>query len=134
MSTKRKILYAEDDLDDFQLFKEIIFEIDQHVELVRARTGVEVFQYLDSVSADHLPSLIILDCNMPEMNGWQTLQRLKETDAYHDLPVVLFSTLRPGNMDPYEKPACVFRQKPCSFNELFAVAGEMLGMASPAQH
>ena len=55
--------------------------------------GELVLTFLDSIVTDEqLPSLIILDLNMPRMNGTQTLKALKDNYRYKDIPVIIFST------------------------------------------
>jgi CheY-like chemotaxis protein len=55
--------------------------------------GLEMIGFLNSVSSDkELPDLIVLDQNMPKMNGKQTLTFLKSSERYSKIPVVIYST------------------------------------------
>ena len=84
------ILYVDDDKDDCNLLKESFATIS--TSLVCASGGEEALVYLNSVSGEHLPSLIILDLNMPRWDGRQTLHYIKSTPRLAKIPVVILST------------------------------------------
>ena len=89
----KRILLVEDDLDDRLLF-ETFFSARNDISLVPPVTnGLELIEYLMNVSDDKdLPDLIVLDQNMPKMNGKQTLSYLKANKRYSKIPVVIYST------------------------------------------
>jgi CheY-like chemotaxis protein len=91
--TPKKVLLAEDDSDDQQIFYDFLYHrTDLHL-LPVAENGVALFHFLESVcSAGELPDLIILDQNMPKRNGLQTLRMLKEDPRYAAIPVMVYST------------------------------------------
>lgn len=83
---------ADDDIDDRNFFFDF-FEDRPDIELMpAAENGIEVIELLNSVSDKELPDLIILDHNMPRMNGKQTLEFLKSTDRYAGIPIIIYST------------------------------------------
>jgi CheY-like chemotaxis protein len=89
----RKILLAEDDADDREMFASFVNERDDVDLMLIAENGVEVIDCLTgSDSSQYLPDIIILDQNMPKQNGLQTLQILKETPGYTGIPVFIYST------------------------------------------
>lgn len=89
----KKVLIAEDDPDDRMLFRQFMKERNDIVLLPEAENGVALFQILDlATDVSELPDMIILDQNMPKMNGLQTLQLLKESAQYKDIPVMIYST------------------------------------------
>jgi CheY-like chemotaxis protein len=92
MSVK-KILLAEDDLDDQNLFKTFLqHRTDIHIMPI-AGNGVLLCDMLKQINEDVLlPHLIILDQNMPKLNGLQTLQLLKGDSRYARIPVFVYST------------------------------------------
>ena len=49
-------------------------------------------EYLDTLSSDQLPCLLILDYNMPELNGADILKALKTRQRYDDIPKIIWST------------------------------------------
>jgi CheY-like chemotaxis protein len=84
-------IYVDDDDEDIQLIKEAFADLTDH-KLVTFYNSSELFLFLKT--AKHFPSLIILDINMPGLNGHETLRLLKEHARYSAIPVVLFSTGR----------------------------------------
>ena len=90
---KKRLLFADDDIDDRTFFS-VFFEERPDVELMpAAENGLEVIAILNAVNNDaDLPHLIVLDHNMPCMNGKQTLDFLKSSDRYSDIPIIIYST------------------------------------------
>lgn len=82
-------LLVDDDNDDSDLIYEVLKEIDCGVNYTYAMEGAEAFQILEK---DYMPSIIFLDINMPGMNGWQCLVKLKSNEKLKDIPVVMYST------------------------------------------
>jgi CheY-like chemotaxis protein len=73
---------------------------------------------LDLLADGLRPDLILLDIDMPGMNGWQVVERLKQNPALAPIPVVVVSGAhRSGNVDGVVS----FLPKPFSFTELLAV-------------
>jgi CheY-like chemotaxis protein len=88
-----RVLLVEDDQDDKQLFV-TFFKNRKDIQLLPAvGNGAELISYLSKVQSDQdLPHLIVLDQNMPLMNGKQTLQYLKSHARYANIPAVIYST------------------------------------------
>ena len=90
---KNIVFYADDDLDDLELVKEAFAQYSRNVEVLTATDGSKALSYLSNLKKfDTLPCLIILDVNMPVINGKETLLRLREIEHFRDIPVVLFTT------------------------------------------
>ena len=87
-----KILYADDDADDHFILKESLQNQGIQAEMVSAGDGREAMQYLENAQPGALTSLIILDLNMPRMDGRQTLSLLKKHPYFSSIPVVILST------------------------------------------
>jgi CheY-like chemotaxis protein len=83
-------LLADDDLDDTELFCEVLIDIDKSIVCHCATDGREALKILEGLPAN--PDLIFLDVNMPVMNGWQCLKLLKEDERYRQIPVIIIST------------------------------------------
>ena len=89
----KTILLADDDADDRMLFEEAYRDRNDIVLLPPVVNGREVIDRLEEIPHDNdLPDLIILDHNMPQMNGQQTLAFLKANDRYSNIPVCICST------------------------------------------
>ena len=89
----KKVLCVDDDVDDQLIVAETIQEIDSSIEVVTAMNGVEALELLEKAKAEgELPCLIIMDINMPLMDGKQTLVEIKKDQDLSTLPVVMFTT------------------------------------------
>lgn len=90
--TPTKILLAEDDADDRIFFREFIEGREDIVLLNEVENGEELLEILNSDKNGQLPDLIILDQNMPKLNGIETLHILKNDNRFANIPVVVYST------------------------------------------
>lgn len=87
------VLYADDDIDDIKFVEESFSETARNVELVTAYNGLDLIRYLEGLNPlDPDPCLIILDVNMPLMNGKEALLKIRQMDRYQNIPIVLFTT------------------------------------------
>ena len=90
---KNLILYADDDMDDIRVVKDAFRDYNHAVRLVTFTNGSELLQFCQNLSPfEPLPCLIILDINMPGMDGKQTLKKIRNIDHLAEVPVVLFTT------------------------------------------
>jgi len=85
-----KILLIDDDSDDQFIFTDAVNEIATGIECVTVNNGLEALNYLKTI--DRTPSLIFLDLNMPIMNGFECLERIKKEDRFKEIPVIIFTT------------------------------------------
>jgi CheY-like chemotaxis protein len=110
-------LLIDDDADDSELFREALEEIDQSISLHCAENGEEALKLLNDVDK---PNIIFLDINMPRMNGWECLKKLKSNNAYKDIPVIMYSTSsHQREVDiAIDLGALSFFTKPHSYSEL----------------
>jgi CheY-like chemotaxis protein len=90
---KMRVLVAEDDADDRFIFDNFLGKRADIEILPFAENGLDVFSLLELMQRQgNLPDMIILDHNMPKMNGRQTLEQLKTIEHYADIPVFVYST------------------------------------------
>ena len=93
------VVWADDDLDDLLIMRETLERLGLGHRVVEAHNGQEVLNYLHSLNnASSYPCLIILDINMPVLNGRDTLALIRREEKYNDVPVVMFTTSS-SNMD-----------------------------------
>ena len=93
ISPKNIILYADDDMDDLQLVEDAFSNFATNVDVVTVSDGMKALNYLKALKPlQAKPCLIILDINMPRVNGKEVLQEIRRTQEYKDIPVVLFTT------------------------------------------
>jgi CheY-like chemotaxis protein len=112
-------LLADDDADDKTLFCEALAEIDPGIVCHTASDGKEALAILSERQNDK-PNIIFLDINMPVMDGWQCLGKLKEHSAHRDIPVIMYSTssYQRDIEQALEKGAFCFFTKPSDYREL----------------
>ena len=85
------ILLVDDDPEDRELFLEVLNGIDPSVRCLTAENGEEALKLL-SVDLTILPDLIIMDINMPFMNGIKCLARIRQFGKLQTIPVIMYST------------------------------------------
>jgi CheY-like chemotaxis protein len=120
MVRNRKVLLAEDDSDDREIFNDIFQDMDEEATLIMVENGMEIIQILESITDQaQLPDLIVLDQNMPKMTGKQTLEWLKSNDRYLHIPVIIFSTYSDERLisECTRIGASLVTTKPSSFDE-----------------
>ena len=86
----KSILLVEDDPDDQELFELALNEVSANIGLIKAVDGFDALQKLNE-DGDR-PDLIVLDINMPRMNGRDFLIAVKNEMRLKDIPVVIYST------------------------------------------
>jgi CheY-like chemotaxis protein len=87
------ILLVEDDADDRYIMHLAFAELNYSEQVKVFNSGEDILRYLHNLPHSSLyPSLIVLDFNMPGMNGGEVLMRLKMDDALRDIPVAMYST------------------------------------------
>ena len=85
------ILLIDDDPDDLEMLSTAFDEIGIRVKTFES--SLSALFYLDLVSENNdLPSLIIMDYNMPKKNGYDVLKILKENSGTWGIPVLIYST------------------------------------------
>ncbi len=109
-STIKSILLVDDDQDDIYFFSKALSNFDVKVDLMTAGDGIEAFEKLETV----MPDVILLDLNMPRMNGVTFLRNIKKTKHLKDIPVIIYTTyvsvfdenelLKLGAYDVFIKP------------------------------
>ena len=87
----KRFLVIDDDTDDRELFTEALASVDPVIVCDQATDGAEALKRLIAKEIDR-PDIIFLDINMPVMDGWQFLKRLKKDEVYRHIPVIVYST------------------------------------------
>ena len=89
--TRIKVIFlVDDDVDDVEIFREALENINLDVECFTAINGQEALQKL--TRGEVKPDMIFLDLNMPLMNGKQFLKEIKQKPDLNNIPVVILST------------------------------------------
>src|SRR5580698_7443193 len=97
MNSGYVVLMADDDNEDKMLMKHAFEENQLPATLHFVEDGVQLLEYLKQQgNTGRLPSIILLDLNMPRMGGKEVLQKIKADDVLKKIPVIIFST---SNLD-----------------------------------
>lgn len=84
------VLIIDDDEDDRFFMQHAFLTDSPHTQVYLATSGQQAIDLLDSTRS--LPDVILLDLNMPIMNGFEVLKHLKQSPRYQSLPVVILTT------------------------------------------
>ncbi len=128
MTLNHTILCVDDDLDDLHLLKKAIASIDSKYEIIEAYNGVEGLEKLsEMVAVDQLPSLIVMDINMPKMDGRETFLSIKNNEKLAEIPLVILSTSS-SVLDRifFHKKNIEYITKPTHFDTLVTIARKLL--------
>ena len=119
------ILLVEDNPDDVELTQRAFRRSCLGNRIISKRDGQEALDYLfgtdDSEPAGPLPNVILLDLNMPRINGLELLQRLRSDDRTRAVPVVILTTSDEQRdvIDSYQLGANSYIRKPVDTREFF---------------
>ena len=116
-SNHKNILIVEDDLVDVMTIKRAFKQIGIVNELHIEPNGEEALRYLSEVK--ELPGLIILDLNMPKMNGVEFLNIVRNKTEYSNIPVVVLTTSKEqqDKLSTFDMKVSGYMIKPVDFNQ-----------------
>ena len=122
------IVCVDDDLDDLMFIREAINYVDNGYEVVEFTNGIEAIKYLHRAKADaQLPCLILLDVNMPLLDGKKTLEKIRTELELNNLPViVLTSSQNPNDRALFRSKGVEMYTKPMRVAELHVMVKEFL--------
>jgi two-component system response regulator len=123
---EKTILLVEDNPDDVALTLRALKKNQILNRVIVARDGSEALDFLfgtgDSPPMD-IPELILLDINMPKINGLDVLEKIRANERTRLLPVVVLTTSDEDRdrIDSYHLGANSYISKPVEFEEFNAV-------------
>jgi CheY-like chemotaxis protein len=122
------ILIGEDDIDDKEILEEIFLSIDPSIRLTFINDGQKLVSFLEYAMPENFPGLIILDYNMPHLNGAEILESLQQNVKVKNIPKIIWST---ANADGFKNiclqlGACEYLVKPSRFSDLESMIKQML--------
>lgn len=91
-ANNRTILFGEDDIDDIDFLRDAFSAVDNSFALLFIDKGRKLIATLEALPDDELPCLLVLDYNMPELNGAEILAHLKLNERYALIPKIIWST------------------------------------------
>jgi CheY-like chemotaxis protein len=118
------LLYIEDNLSNIELVEQIITTKRPHIKLITNMTGNETI----NLAIKHKPDLILLDLNLPDIDGSEVLKLILVNDKTKDIPVVILSA--DGMQHQVEKliklGAKKYLTKPLEVKEFIKVIDEII--------
>lgn len=126
--TSHIILHADDDRDDLSLVYDLFQKHATQVKVEQALNGEEVLHCLQKMQKKNtLPCLILLDINMPKMDGKTALRQIKAAKAFEAIPIVLFTTSNSDEDKAFaQKWGADLVTKPVSYQKLEAIIDEFV--------
>ena len=124
MKQKHRILIVDDDADDREIIRDAFLSATDDQDYVYIENGDKLLEYLSQNEDGDVPSLIMLDLNMPGKDGRETLKELKGSRRYHAIPTIVFTTSssQRDKQMVYDLGANCFITKPDTFNKLIEMA------------
>jgi CheY-like chemotaxis protein len=119
MSTRKKIILVEDNLDDVRLTKLAFENLDIPAKFVHCANGEELLAFLKEEPLSNI-NYILLDLNMPKLNGFDVLNNFQQDENLKKLPVIVFTTSsNPADIQKcYDTGANAYVVKPFDFTDL----------------
>lgn len=113
---KRRIMVVDDDASVVEAIKTLLYT--EGYEIVEAYSGKECLQKLKKNKVD----LILLDILMPEMDGWETLRRLKKEGITNTTKVSILTALTQTNENIFDLQDVItdYITKPFAMEQLFS--------------
>lgn len=127
MAYYKNLLLIDDDQDDHEFFLEALREIDASINCICLFDGEQALGMLRERNGV-TPDLIVLDTNMPRINGKQVLAELKRDPELRTIPVIMYSTFisDKDNEELLRLGAVNYLAKPSKFEEFLNSLNEIL--------
>ncbi|MDH5475914.1 MAG: response regulator [Cyclobacteriaceae bacterium] len=122
MRSSKSILLVEDDTLDAMTVKRALNDINVKNELVHVKNGEQAIEYLES-NTNNLPCIILLDLNMPIMNGREFLKERLKYDKFVTIPVVVLTTSKDDEdkLESFRLSISGYMAKPVDYNQFVEV-------------
>lgn len=122
---EKKIILVEDDPDHADLIAEVLDDEGIEKNVILVRDGMDAIDCFQELSAkwngqmEHKIRMILLDLNLPKIDGMDILKFLKKNPRYSKIPVVILSTSSDEGTinEAYKNGADDFLTKPLSYEE-----------------
>nr|WP_321352292.1 response regulator [uncultured Methanoregula sp.] len=122
MKNEKAILLVEDDMVDMMSVKRALKELQVTNPLYHVENGEEALEFLRN-PANVKPAIILLDLNMPKMNGHEFLAIAKKDEELKRIPVIVLTTSR-GELDKvqsFDQGVAGYMIKPVDYQQFVEV-------------
>lgn len=125
----QSILLVDDDQDDQLLFQEALAVADGTVRCTCACNGIDALEQLNA--GEELPDVMVIDVNMPKMNGIDCLKAIRQSDRLQAIPIIMYSTScsKDCQQDCLNSGAAGFMNKPSDFLELISKIKQIISLS-----
>jgi two-component system, chemotaxis family, response regulator Rcp1 len=124
-----EVLVIEDNPGDVRLLEEVFNELQAEIHMTVARDGAEALEMvLGSTSAQRLrPDLILLDLNLPKVNGHEVLSKLKSSPLTGRIPVIVLTSSKAESdvRRAYDLHVNAYLKKPSTLEGLLSAAADI---------
>jgi CheY-like chemotaxis protein len=130
------IYLVDDDQDDRMLIGEALKSTSDHVNVIEFSDGEQLLDQLENGLIRSEPSVILMDINMPRLNGLEALARIRSNKAISHIPVAIFSTSSNPKVisDAYLAGANAYLIKPVSVSGYNTIARAICLCYCPGSH
>lgn len=88
-------MIVEDDLANVKLIKKAFVELNLQLSFIECQDGDETVSYFKNINSSHspLPDIILLDLNLPKLNGFEVIKEMKNpNNPFKKIPIIVLST------------------------------------------
>jgi CheY-like chemotaxis protein len=126
MNAQLRILFIEDDAIEIMKFERTLRTLNMNHTITVAENGEVAMEKL--LSGEYLPELILLDLNMPKMNGVEFLSFLKNDDRFYHIPAVILTTSNNRNdiIQCYKAGISGYMIKPLKYEDYLLMIERLL--------
>jgi len=130
MKIQHTIVLIDDDRDDLLLLHEVIKSLNGEYAVIEAENGEVGLLLINKLEqAGEAPCLIVLDLNMPRMDGKETFVELRKNHHLRNTPILIFSTSsHTKDREFFEDKQSAYLVKPVRFHELLTAAQRMINL------
>ncbi len=117
MKSSRPIFLVEDDAVDQMLLQRALSTLRIKNRLDVANNGEEALELLGRSKSEDIPCLILIDLNMPRMNGFEFLKALRQDESLRMIPVIVLTTSKEQKdvKESYRLGAAGYMAKPVDY-------------------
>jgi chemotaxis family two-component system response regulator Rcp1 len=123
------IVLVEDNFGDVGLVRSALVEHGIKSQLTVFRDGQEALEFIDQVDtgSSSCPDLVILDLNLPKVNGREVLKRIRLSPVFGDIPVVILSSSDAGKdrQETAALGASRYIRKPSTLDDFLKIGGTL---------
>lgn len=126
----KTILFVEDDADDRDFLLDAVKEVNPSVNVVFAKHCLEALNYLNDEKEEiDFPSLIVLDLNMPVLDGKETYRKIRNELKLDAVPIIVFtSSQNPHDKAMFNNLGVEVITKPYDFSYMHTIVTHMLSV------